>query len=267
MGDYSNTSQQNFQYWNPADQPAQMNYYENDYNTQFENQQLGEVRIPWFFHKIINFFVEFSPMEDYNNQQYYPQQMYDPSAYLQKETDDFDEPPLLEELEIYPDRILQKVLAVLNPFRAHSITDDSEYLTKDTDLAGPIAFCIILALCLFLSGNKAHFGYIYGISMVSCILMYALLTLMTPASGVFNINTVASVLGYCLIPIVGLSLIGLFISLNGLFGITFASFAVIWASISASRLFVAISGDKEQQPLIAYPCALVYGVYVLLVVF
>lgn len=50
--------------------------------------------------------------------------------------DDFDnEPPLLEELEIYPDQILEKTKAVLNPFQ--SSENDVKFLSE-SDLAGPI---------------------------------------------------------------------------------------------------------------------------------
>lgn len=182
-------------------------------------------------------------------------------------TDEFDEPPLLEELEIFPDRILEKVLAVLNPLRGHGLTDDAEYLTKESDLVGPVCFWLLLAVSLFLAGKNAHFGFIYGISMISSILMYCLLSLMSADSGAYTLSIVGSILGYCLIPIVGLSVVGIFFKLNGPIGFALAIIAVIWSSISASRLFVAVSGDKQQQPLIAYPSMLVYGIFTLLVLF
>lgn len=193
-----------------------------------------------------------------------PQDFVDPAK---GDNEEFDEPPLLEELEIYPDRIMEKTLAVLNPFRGHGLADDAEFLTKDTDLAGPVAFCLILAVSLFLSGNRAPFGYIYGLSVISCLLMYSLLSLMTSTTGVFTLSSVASILGYCLLPVVALSVLGIFLSLHSSFGIALAFLAVIWSSLSASRLFVAMSGDGEQRPLIAYPCALVCGVFALLVIF
>lgn len=180
---------------------------------------------------------------------------------------EFDEPPLLEELEIYPDRIMEKILAVLNPFRAHSLADDSDFLARDSDLAGPLAFCLVLAVCLFIAGNKAHFGYIYGLSVFSCLAMYCLLTLMTPATGIFSLTSVASILGYSLLPIVWLSVLGVFLALTGMTGIVLTLLSVAWSSLSASRLFVAMSGDNQQRPLIGYPCTLVYGVFALLVVF
>lgn len=179
---------------------------------------------------------------------------------------EYDEPPLLEELEIYPERILMKTLAVLNPFHSHGLVDDAEYLIKDTDLAGPFAFCLVLAVCLFLSG-KANFGYIYGLSIISCVLMYALLSLMCVTSGVFTILGVSSILGYCLLPTVGLSFLGIFVTLYNTLGVCLAILAVFWSSLSSSRLFVSVSGDNSQRPLIAYPCALLYGVFALLVVF
>ncbi|KAJ3665520.1 hypothetical protein Zmor_001012 [Zophobas morio] len=235
-------------YWKPQEEKFPGSFYEEDYS-QFQNQQL-----------------DFNPLADYNNQALPGDvsKMYDPVSFQSPEFE--EEPPLLEELEIYPDRIVQKMLAVLNPFKSHCLTDDADYLNKDPDLAGPVFFYLILAVSLFLSGNKAHFGYIYGISVVSCLMMYSLLTLMTSQS-VFSVTTVASVLGYSLIPIIALSMFGVFWSLRGLFGAILATMAVVWSSVSASRLFVAISGDKEQQPLIAYPCALVSAVYVLMVIF
>ncbi|XP_060526519.1 protein YIPF5 homolog [Cylas formicarius] len=249
MGDFTN---QDYYWNNQGETPVQQqSFYEQDYN-QFTNQQL-----------------EFNSQE-YTNQTFtqYPSSFYNPNDYeLPKETDDeLEEPTLLEELEIYPDRILEKVLAVLNPLRGHSLADDVEYLTKDSDLAGPIFFGLALALLLLLAG-KQSFSHIYGFSMISCIFMYFLLSLMTTAEGVFTFTTVASILGYCLIPIVILSLFGVFLILSGPIGIIFASITIIWSSFSASRLFIAVSGDKQQQPVIMYPSAMVYSVFVLLVLF
>ncbi|XP_047518804.1 protein YIPF5-like [Pieris napi] len=205
-----------------------------------------------------------------NNNQYYNPSLFSPAPIPGEAvtaTSEFDEPPLLDELEIYPDRNLEKTLAVLNPFHGQSKADDANFLLRDTDIAGPIAFCLALAVCLFLAGNKAHFGYVYGLSMMSVILMYFLLSLMSRSEGVFTILCVASVLGYCMLPMVALAGLGIFISLEGGIGLSLSAIAVIWSALSASRLFVTMSGDSEQRPLIAYPCALVNGVFALLVLF
>ncbi|CAH2267421.1 protein YIPF5 [Pararge aegeria] len=205
-----------------------------------------------------------------NNNQYYNPSLFTPAPIPGDQptvASEFDEPPLLDELEIYPDRILEKTLAVLNPFHGQSKADDANFLLRDTDIAGPIAFCLALAVCLFLSGNKAHFGYVYGLSVMSVILMYFLLSLMSHTEGVFTLLSVASVLGYCMLPMVVLACLGIFLSLEGTIGLSVSGAAVIWSALSASRLFVTMSGDFEQRPLIAYPCALVNGVFALLVLF
>jgi len=114
---------------------------------------------------------------------------------------------LLEELGINPEHIVQKTLSVLNPFRA---TEQS--VLQDTDMAGPLVFCLAFGSFLLLSG-KVHFSYIYGIGVLGCIAMYALLTLMT-VDGT-TLGAVVSVLGYCLLPMVGLSGINVLLSLQG----------------------------------------------------
>lgn len=250
-------------YWNQVQNPQNLdNYYDSEVEfNNLQNQQIdfqvfgedGQVGFPQQ--------IEGKTILD-------PTQSFD-QIYGQPGINNFneDEPPLLEELEIYPERIMEKTLAVLNPFRSHGLADDAEFLLKDTDLAGPIAFCLALACFLFIGGGRAPFGYIYGLSVISCVLMYFLLSLMSARSEVFTLSGVASVLGYCLLPVVVLSFIGMFVSLKVTVGIIFGLLAVLWSSLSSSRLFVAMSGDCEQRPLIAYPCALVYGVFAILVIF
>jgi len=254
-------NQDSSMYWNQQPVP---NYYDTD--AEYSNLQSQQLDFQSFDSSSKQYYDQNAPPGQF--QQPYAQ-IFTPSTTdfgSEQTNNEFDEPPLLEELEIYPDRIMEKTLAVLNPFRSYGLADNAEFLAKETDLAGPVAFCLVLACCLFVSGNKAPFGYIYGLSVVSCVLMYALLTLMT-ANKVFTLTSVASILGYCILPIVGLSVIGVFVSLTYKIGIGLAVLAVIWSSISASRLFCAMSGEGGQRPLIAYPCALVYGVFSLLVVF
>lgn len=56
-----------------------------------------------------------------------------------------DEPPLLEELGINFDHISKKTLAVLNPF-----TNSDPSIVNETDLAGPLVFCLALGGTLLL---------------------------------------------------------------------------------------------------------------------
>ncbi|KAK3099603.1 hypothetical protein FSP39_006900 [Pinctada imbricata] len=174
--------------------------------------------------------------------------------------DDYEnEPPLLEELGINFDHIRQKTMAVLNPFKSadHDIM-------QDTDLAGPLVFCLAFGGSLMLCG-KLHFGYIYGIGVLGCIAMYGLLNLMS-ITGV-SAGCIISVLGYCLLPMVILSFSAVLLSLKGIAGIVLTSTTVLWCSASSSKLFVSALSMENQQLLVAYPCALVYGVFALLTVF
>jgi len=170
-----------------------------------------------------------------------------------------DEPPLLEELGIHPEHIMQKTLTVLNPLRT---TDPAA--AGDSDLAGPLCFCLAFGSFLMLSG-KLHFNYIYGIGLLGCVCIYALLNLMA-VSGV-AICTVVSVLGYCLIPIVGLSGLSVLFSLTGLFGNILTILAVLWCTASSSKLFVTALEMRDQQVLVAYPCGLLYSVFALITMF
>uniref|UniRef100_A0AAG5DN73 Protein YIPF n=1 Tax=Anopheles atroparvus TaxID=41427 RepID=A0AAG5DN73_ANOAO len=182
---------------------------------------------------------------------------------------EFDEPPLLEELEIYPDRILEKSLAVLNPLQSPDcLIERSEYLLKEPDLAGPIAFCLTLAACLSISNSKAQFGYIYGLSTISVLVMFCLIWLMCNSLETHvTVSAVASVLGYSMLPIVGLSILDVFVTLNNFYGLVFAGAAIFIATMSSSRMFCMMTADPHQRYLIAYPCALLYALFSMLVLF
>jgi len=173
---------------------------------------------------------------------------------------EFDgEPPLLEELGINPDHILQKTLTVLNPLRSTQAV-----IAGDADLAGPLCFCLAFGGFLMFSG-KLHFNYIYGIGLMGCLAMYGLLNLMSLAG--VSIGTVVSVLGYCLLPIVGLSGFSVLFSLTGVLGNILTGCAVLWCTMSASKLFVTALDMRHQQLLVAYPCGLLYGVFALITMF
>ena len=110
------------------------------------------------------------------------------------------EPPLLEELEIDFPRIWQKTLAVIHPFRG----DVDPHLMDETDLAGPLVYCFLFGMIL-LFGGKLQFNYVFGISAVACLGIYALLTLMTERE--VSLSLVVSVLGYCMLPLLAVAAI------------------------------------------------------------
>ncbi|XP_031557064.1 protein YIPF5-like [Actinia tenebrosa] len=171
-----------------------------------------------------------------------------------------DEPPLLEELGINFEHIWQKTLSVLNPLQ-----QIESNIMDDTDLAGPLVFCLAFGGFLLLSGKVHGFGYIYGVGVLGCLSLYAILNLMS-MTGV-NAGCVISVLGYCLLPMVLLSGISIIFSLQGMLGTVLTAVTIGWCSLTASKLFVTVLAMDSQQLLVAYPCALLYGVFALLTVF
>ncbi|XP_023562749.1 protein YIPF7 [Octodon degus] len=117
----------------------------------------------------------------------------------------------------------------------------------------------------FLQAGKVQFGYVYGMSAIGCLGIHALLNVMSSAG--VSYGCVASVLGYCLLPMVILSSCAIFCSLQGTVGTLAALVVIGWCSLSASKIFISALDMEGQQLLIAYPCALLYGLFALLTVF
>lgn len=86
-----------------------------------------------------------------------------------------------------------------------------QHIMDDVDLIGPILFCLLFGAFLLLSG-KVHFGYIYGLALLGCLSVYGILNLMSE-NGIDGYRT-ASVLGYCLLPMVLLSSISILLNLR-----------------------------------------------------
>eukprot|EP01113_Clastostelium_recurvatum_P019117 TRINITY_DN2254_c0_g1_i1.p1 TRINITY_DN2254_c0_g1~~TRINITY_DN2254_c0_g1_i1.p1 ORF type:complete len:259 (-),score=56.92 TRINITY_DN2254_c0_g1_i1:49-768(-) len=170
-----------------------------------------------------------------------------------------DEPPLLEELGINFQHIRTKSMSVLNPMNRIDA-----HIMDDTDLAGPLFFCLLLGGFLLLTG-KVQFGYIYGLGGVGCVAMYFILNLMSE-NGI-DIYRVISVLGYCLLPMVLLAFFSLIFPLNGIFGYVLAGCIISWCTHSASLMFVRVLSLVEQRMLVAYPAGLLYACFALLTIF
>ncbi|CAG8433488.1 6714_t:CDS:2 [Ambispora gerdemannii] len=165
-----------------------------------------------------------------------------------------DEPPLLEELGINFGHIKSKSLAVLNP-----LGTVDKHIMDDTDLAGPLLFCLIFGT------GKVHFGYIYGVAVLGWLSIYLILNMMSE-SGVDGYRT-ASVLGYCLLPLVLLSLIGVVVPLSGPIGLVASGLAIGWCTYSSSTMFVTVLQMSEQRLLVGYPVGLLYVCFALMTIF
>lgn len=156
-----------------------------------------------------------------------------------------NEPTLLEELGIDFRHVQAKTLAVLNPF---SRVDSLENIMQDSDLAGPLLFVLLFGMFLLASG-KVHFGYIYGLAVMGSTMLHMILGLMTPdtppqgyagaeiATSALTFTRSASVLGYCLLPLVITSLLGVVVPLDSTPGYILTLLAICWSTLSSSAMF------------------------------
>jgi len=155
------------------------------------------------------------------------------------------EPPLLQELGINFSHIRAKSMTVLNPLQRVD-----EHIMDDADLAGPLLFFFLFGMLLLLSG-KPQFGYIYGFGLLGSMSIYTLLNLMSDKG--IDVYRVVSVLGYCLLPMVGIGAVSVVVTLDGLVGYLLSLLSIIWCTFSASGIFVAVLRMSEQHLLVAYP--------------
>ncbi|KAF2644878.1 Yip1-domain-containing protein [Massarina eburnea CBS 473.64] len=191
------------------------------------------------------------------------------------------EPPLLEELGVNFGHIKMKTLAVLNPFGRID-----QHIMDDSDVAGPILFFFIFGTSLLLSG-KLHFGYIYGLAVFGTFLLHTILSLMSPPlnpnelaggqdhgqqgsvhfSSTLTYPRSASVLGYCLLPLVLVATLGIAVPLDSFFGYLLTSLAIVWCSYSSSSMFTIVGRMSSMRGLVAYPMVLFYGSFGIMAIF
>jgi hypothetical protein len=170
--------------------------------------------------------------------------------------------PLCAELGINFEHILQKTKIVLWPRR--STLTSSSPIVQDDDFAGPLLFCLALATLLLFKG-KVQFNTIYGVFAVGLVGLCTIFNLMSQ-NGIAVLRT-ASVMGYCLLPIVILAAVSIPIEMRGLVGAIAIPLAVIWSANAASVFFVAALDAYDRRWLLAYPVALFYTCFALITIF
>lgn len=178
-----------------------------------------------------------------------------------------DEAPLLEELGVNVEHILMKTKAVVIPFRRfhkHSALADPSIIVEDADLAGPLAFALLLGGELLITG-KLQFGYIYGFGLFGCLAMTLILNLMSPTAVSFW--TVTSILGYSLLPVNILAALKIILFSFGTVTQCLAVLTVLWSTTASTRLLEIGCGLADQRYLLAYPIALLYSAFVLITIF
>lgn len=178
-----------------------------------------------------------------------------------------DEPSLMEELEINLPHIWSKSMTVLNPVHRYSAVNQRDaHMMDDTDLAGPLLFCFVFGILLFLAG-KSHFGYIYGVALLGSLSIYFLLNAMSEDG--IDAYRVMSVLGYCLLPLNGLAALGVLAKGLGSTGFLplVTPFFIFWSSYSSSGIFASVLRLNEQRLLVGYPLMLLYTAFAVIGVF
>lgn len=181
--------------------------------------------------------------------------------------EDEEEPPLLEELGIYPQQIRDNAMTLINPFAGDRLV--IETFLANLDLSGPIFCAFIFGACLFLAGKVFIFSHLYALSMFSVFGMYGLLKLLCydQHAHCISIKGVACALGYGLLHLIWLAFIGIFIRLNTFDGFIFATLAIVLSTAGASRILSIMSNQPNQRTLIAYPTAMIYILFSFLVAF
>ena len=137
----------------------------------------------------------------------------------------------------------------------------------------------------WMQSGKPQFGYIYGVGLLGSASIYTLLNLMSEKG--IDAYRVASVLGYCLLPMVGVGALSVMVTLecvldilpfdtsfdrffsqiSGTLGYLLSTLSIIWCTYAASGIFVVVLRMSDQRLLVAYPIGLLYGCFALLSVF
>lgn len=209
--------------------------------------------------------MQTSMTNNYSHQHHQLQHNHQQESYYNDPINDADpyanEPPLMQELEINLDQIMQKTWAVLT----FKNLNDHKNILHEPDLAGPLVFLLTFGFLLLLTG-KIQFGYIYGLGTLGCLIIYFVVYLVAPRN--ISFMCTVSVLGYCLLPMVILSGLSILINLRATIGgNVFSLAAILWCAIGASNLLVTAIDMTNSRLVIAYPCALFYTVFALLTVF
>ena len=176
----------------------------------------------------------------------------------------------------------------------------------DSDLYGALLYIVLYGTNLLLSG-KVFYGYIYGVAVFGTVALHLILSLMSPivdpataaaaaATATVTANAAdpnnydphnkpsstvsasnfsstltfprsASVLGYCFLPLVLTSLVGIALPMDTMFGYLLTLAAVGWCTYSSSGMFCAVTQMQGMRGLVAYPLGLFYVVFGIMGIF
>lgn len=140
-----------------------------------------------------------------------------------------------------------------------------------------------------LQSGKLWFGYVCGLAILGAISLNFIFSMMSPPltreemdqnrssdpahygspslSSTLTIGRSSSVLGYCLLPLVFASLIGVVLPLDSFAGYCLVSLAIAWCTYSSSGMFCSVGRMTDMRGLVAYPLALFYVGFGIMAIF
>ncbi|KAK4279498.1 hypothetical protein QN277_011274 [Acacia crassicarpa] len=125
-----------------------------------------------------------------------------------------------------------------------------------------------MAFRLFqLLAGKIHFGIILGWLTVAALFLYFVFNMLASYHGTLDLHSCVSFLGYCMLPMVILSVLSLFLPPASFTIFVITAIFVIWSTQVCTKLLVEVSHWDEHCGLIAYACFLIYSLCSLLIIF
>jgi hypothetical protein len=138
--------------------------------------------------------------------------------------------------------------------------------------------------------GKLWFGYVCGLAALGAFSLHFVFSMMSPPlstdevaamqnhsasqyhgsshfSSTLTLGRSSSVLGYCLLPLVFASLLGVALPLDTFIGYCLVSLAISWCTYSSSAMFCVVGRMTNMRGLVAYPLALFYAGFGIMAVF
>lgn len=106
------------------------------------------------------------------------------------------------------------------------------------DMTGPLLLTTCLGILLTLN-RKLSFGFIYGYGFFGSFFLYFLLNMMLQQR--LSLYNVISILGYCLTPVLLVSVMNIFFSLKNTMGITFGILCSILSTSLVLKFLSSVS--------------------------
>lgn len=139
-----------------------------------------------------------------------------------------------------------------------------------------------------MQSGKLWFGYVCGLAALGAFSLNFVFSMMSPPisqeevnaaqnggyqggsshlSSTLTLGRSSSVLGYCLLPLVFSSLLGVVVPLDSFLGYCIVSTAIAWCTYSSSAMFCSVGRMTNMRGLVAYPLALFYVGFGIMAIF